>query len=172
MNLPFILISAIANFTQRHILSISLNDVRSENDFCNIFNSEYVNGKRIGFSKRLYVIEDIDHFKSENEFSTNYESYNKLGSSKKDDGNSPGVKNNKDKGNNAFKKWQNLKRSVYFRQHSSEQTSLRTMNFSRFIAMIDQMMEREDIMVVINTRSPEWLENILTQPGVINVRLS
>ena len=166
------MISAIANFTQRHIISISLNDVRTENDFSHIFNSEYVNGKRIGFSKRLYVLEDIDHFKSENEFSTNYESYLKLESSKKDDGNSSAGKSNKDIGNTAFKKWQSLKKSVYFKQHSTEQTSLRTMNFSRFIAMIDQMMEREDIMVVINTRSPEWLENILTQPGVINVRLS
>ena len=146
-----------------------MKDVRTENDFCNIFNSEYVNGKRIEFCKRLYVIEDIDHFKGESEFSTNFESYNKLGGSKKDDGNNKGAKNSKEAGATAFKKWQNLKKSVYFKQYSTEQSSFRTMNFSRFIGMIDQMMEREDIIIVINTRSPEWLENILIQPGVINV---
>ena len=170
--ISFFIWQAIANFTQRHILSISLNDLRTENDFRNIFNSEYINGKRIGFNKRLYVLEDIDHFKSESQFSTNYENYNLLDSSKKDGGSTSGTKDSKGAGTTPFKKWQNLKKSVYFKQHSTELNSLGTMTFSRFLGMIDQLMERDDIMVVINTRSPEWLESILTQPAVINVRLS
>ena len=101
---------AIANFTQRHILSISLSDVRTEKDFRHIFNSEYINGKRIGFHKRLYVLEDIDHFKSESQFSTNYESYNLLESSKKDDGGSSGTKTSKEVATSPFKKWTNLKK--------------------------------------------------------------
>ena len=162
---------AIANFTQRHIISIYLNDVRTENDFWNIFNSEYINGKRIAFNKRVYVLEGIDYFKGEAGFSSNFESYSKISGNKRDtvsdSGNTKEIE--------PHTRWQSVTKSVNFKHNyetTTTNTSVRSMNFSRFIVMIDQIMEREDIMVVINTRSPEWLEAIFTQPGLINVTLS
>jgi hypothetical protein len=169
LHLVFFSFIAIANFTQRHILSISLNDVRTEKDFWDIFNSEYINGKRIAFKKRVYVLEDIDYFKGEGGYSSNSEIYSKVSSTKKDTVSDSG--DNKEI--EPHKRWQAVTKTVNFKpNYKSESTSVRSMNFTRLINMIDQIMEREDIMVVINTRSPEWLEGIFTQPGVINVTLS
>ena len=142
--------------------------MRMEKDFWNIFNSEYINGKRIAFSKRVYVLEGIDYFKSEDGFSSNYDSYSKVIGNKRDMASESG--NNKEV--EPHNRWQTVTKSVNFKpNYKPDSTSVRSINFTRLINMIDQIMERENIMVVINTRSPEWLEAIFTQPGVINVTL-
>ena len=104
----FFLFVAIANFTQRHIVSISLNDMRMEKDFWNIFNSEYINGKRIAFNKRVYVLEGIDYFKSEDGFSSNYDSYSKVSGNKRDMASESG--NNKEV--EPHNRWQTVTKSV------------------------------------------------------------
>ena len=60
----FSFFAAIANFTQRHIVSVSVNQLQTTQDFFSIFNHSKINGKEIPLRKRLYIIEDIDQYKS------------------------------------------------------------------------------------------------------------
>merc|ERR1712102_221369 len=53
-------IKAIANHTQRHIVSIPLNKIRTAKELLNIFYNVRMNYKDIPLHQRLYVLEDID----------------------------------------------------------------------------------------------------------------
>ena len=53
-------IKAIANHTQRHIVSIPLNKIKSHKELNNIFCNVKMNYKDIPLNKRLYVLEDVD----------------------------------------------------------------------------------------------------------------
>jgi len=53
-------IKAIANHTQRHIVSIPLNRIRTAKELLDVFYGNNMNHKDIPLHKRLYVLEDID----------------------------------------------------------------------------------------------------------------
>ena len=53
-------IKAIANMTQRHIVSVPLKNVRNISDLYQVFYGEKINKVTIPMNKRLYVLEDID----------------------------------------------------------------------------------------------------------------
>merc|ERR550525_2131668 len=53
-------IKAIANHTQRHIVSVPLNRIKTCKELLSIFYEEQINHMTIPLSKRLYVLEDID----------------------------------------------------------------------------------------------------------------
>ena len=43
--------------------------------------------------------------------------------------------------------------------------------FTKFIEMLNSVMEREDVMMVLNTRSPEWIDTMLSNTSEIHVNL-
>ena len=53
-------IKAIANHTQRHIVSVPLNKIKTAKELLNVFYSTRMNYVDIPLDKRLYVLEDID----------------------------------------------------------------------------------------------------------------
>ena len=53
-------IKAIANMTQRHIISVPLKNVKTTSELYNIFYGKKLNKRSIPMNKRLYVLEDID----------------------------------------------------------------------------------------------------------------
>ena len=53
-------IKAIANYTQRHIVSVPLNRIKTSKQLLEIFYQEQLNHMNVPLSKRLYIIEDID----------------------------------------------------------------------------------------------------------------
>ena len=53
-------IKAIANHTQRHIVSVPLNKIKTAKELLNVFYSTKMNYVDIPLDKRLYVLEDID----------------------------------------------------------------------------------------------------------------
>merc|ERR1712047_223590 len=52
-------IKAIANHTQRHIVSVPLNKIKTAKELLNVFYSTKMNYVDIPLDKRLYVLEDI-----------------------------------------------------------------------------------------------------------------
>ena len=54
------IVKAIANHTQRHVISISLTLIDTCKELLNIVHGEHVNGRKIPMNKRLYVLKDID----------------------------------------------------------------------------------------------------------------
>jgi hypothetical protein len=53
-------IKAIAKFTDRHVVDVSLSKIDNCRDLMNIFYSDEINGKKIPINKRIYLFEDID----------------------------------------------------------------------------------------------------------------
>jgi len=53
-------VKAIANLTQRHIIELSLNKIKTCGEFVDIINNEFVNNQYIPVDKRIILIEDID----------------------------------------------------------------------------------------------------------------
>ena len=53
-------IKAIANHTQRHIVSIPLNNIKTAEELLNLFYNVRMNYQDIPLHKRLYVLEDIE----------------------------------------------------------------------------------------------------------------
>merc|ERR1712186_110017 len=53
-------IKAIANHTQRHIVSVPLNKIKTVKELLNVFYNTRMNYVDIPLDKRLYVLEDID----------------------------------------------------------------------------------------------------------------
>ena len=161
--------SAVANFTQRHILSISLNDVHTVKDFYDIFNCQYINGKKIEFDKRLYVLEDLDCFKREIDFFRNSDQL---------------ITHKVDKHSHSSSRYMSsssntrrLSENILF-QTSLNHQGLRIGNetasaitFTKFVEMLNSVMEREGVMMVLNTRSPEWIETMLSNTSEIHVKL-
>ena len=45
------------------------------------------------------------------------------------------------------------------------------MTFTKFIEMLNSVMELEGLMMVLNTRSPEWIETMLSNTSEIHVKL-
>merc|ERR1712165_238781 len=53
-------IKAIANLTQRHIVSVPLKNVKTVEDLYNIFYASTINKKPMPVDRKLFVLEDID----------------------------------------------------------------------------------------------------------------
>ena len=53
-------IKAIANYTQRHIISVPLKNVKTAADLYKVFYGSRINRRKIPMNKRLYILEDID----------------------------------------------------------------------------------------------------------------
>ena len=161
--------SAVANFTQRHILSISLNDVHTVKDFYDIFNCQYINGKKIEFDKRLYVLEDLDCFKREIEFFRNSD---QLITHKVDKHSHSSSRYMSSNGNT-----RRLSENTRFQTNLKHQglgignETSSAITFTKFIEMLNSVMEREDVMMVLNTRSPEWIDTMLSNTSEIHVNL-
>lgn len=51
---------AIANYTGRHVILVSLAKVKTAKQFANLFLQEYLNGNKIPIKNRLYVFDDFD----------------------------------------------------------------------------------------------------------------
>ena len=170
-NITFYSFLAIANYTERHILSISLSGVKTEKSFYNVFNKEYINGKKIPHNKRLYVLEDIDYLKRH---SAEYDPYACSRGRETDQKDKSDTGNNKEASNKSSNKWLSLTKNVHFKKKSlqtTENTTNGMLTFSKLIDMIDNIMERNGVMMIINTRYPQRLEAIFVQPGVVNVKL-
>lgn len=45
------------------------------------------------------------------------------------------------------------------------------MTFTKFIEMLNVVMELEGLMMVLNTRSPEWIDTMLSNTSEIHVKL-
>ena len=150
-------------------MSISLNDVQTVKDFYDIFNCQYINGKKIEFDKRLYVLEDLDCFKREIDFLGNPDQLNTHKVNKHSHSNARYITSN---GNT-----RRLSENTRFQTNLKHQglgignETSSAITFTKFIEMLNSVMEREDVMMVLNTRSPEWIDTMLSNTSEIHVNL-
>ena len=147
-------IKAIANHTQRHIVSVPLNKIKSGKELLNVFYNVKMNCKDIPLNKRLYVLEDIDCadlkdiVKDRGEAAKDREAEDAVMSDKDSD---------KDSGLDLLSL---LKVPTVEGFKNKNKLTLATL-----LEVLDGVMEMEGRMLVITTNYPEKLDKALIRPG-------
>ena len=153
----------MANYTQRHIISVPLNKIRTAKELLGIFYSTRINCMEIPMCKRLYVLEDIDC--SELKYVVRERS-----------GVPPVTKfdRDEDSGNVGSDKHQNFfdlfkgsgeKSDTFFNKKTNKLT------LAGLLEVLDGVMEMEGRMLVITTNYPERLDAALIRPGRVDFKL-
>ena len=156
-------IKAIANHTQRHIVSVPLNKIKTAKELLNVFYNVRMNYKDIPLNQRLYVLEDIDAADLKDVVGergkTEKEGEKKEESEDKEDSDS-GIDINL---------LQLLKSSATagpLDKWKSNKLTLATL-----LEVLDGVMEMDGRMLIITTNYPERLDKALIRPGRIDMKV-
>jgi len=156
-------IKAIANHTQRHIVSVPLNKIKTAKELLNVFYNVRMNYKDIPLNQRLYVLEDIDAADLKEVVGergkTEKEGEKKEDSSDKEDSDS-GIDINL---------LQLLKSSATagpLDKWKSNKLTLATL-----LEVLDGVMEMDGRMLIITTNYPDRLDKALIRPGRIDMKV-
>merc|ERR1711915_479001 len=152
-------IKAIANLTQRHIVSIPLNKIRTAKELLNIFYNVRMNYKDIPLYQRLYVLEDIDAADLKNVVGERGDKEN----DKTEDNNS--TKEDKEDSGIDMNLLNMLKGSSAWDKKSSRLT------LASLLEVLDGVMEMDGRMLIITTNYPEKLDKALIRPGRIDMKV-
>ena len=150
-------IKAMANLTQRHIVSVPLKNIKSIDDLYRVFYGPTINKKIIPVNKRIYVLEDIDAaslkdtVKKRDSFQINKE---------EDRASDSGIETPKSvvKG----------KDNGIFIMKDSEEKKL---TLADLLEVFDGVMEMKGRIMVITTNHPEKLDPALIRPGRVDVNI-
>ena len=149
-------IKAIANHTQRHIVSIPLKKIKTAKELLNVFYNVKMNYKDIPLSKRLYVLEDIDAADLKDvvgERSNDKEKENKAEEDSKETGFDINLLNL-------------IKSSSPLGKVESQKLTLASL-----LEVLDGVMEMDGRMLIITTNYPEKLDKALIRPGRIDLKV-
>merc|ERR1712079_639532 len=155
-------IKAIANHTQRNIVSIPLNRIKSAKELLNIFYNVRMNYKDIPLHQRLYVLEDIDAADLKNVVGERSEKDKKESDKNEDKESSKG--DNEDSGID-MNILSMLKSSAAFDKKTSRLT------LATLLEVLDGGMEMDGRMLIITTNYPEKLDKALIRPGRIDMKV-
>ena len=157
-------IKAIAKYTHRHIVSISLKKLKNQKELFDVFYNDYINDRKIPIKKRLYVLEDIDCSNLEDIVGDRSKKDKDV--STKDQGTVtakkiiPGLNINL-----ALPQSMGQPGIVDFPKEKSELT------LADILEALDGVMEMDGRMLIITTNYPEKLDPALVRPGRIDVQL-
>ena len=158
-------IKAIANYTQRHIVSVPLNRIKTCKELLSIFYEEQINHMNIPLSKRLYVLEDIDCSELKDIVrDRSSESNDESKDSDQDSGNDGGI--NDEETQNFLNLLKGPKTKVGDFLKEKKQLTL-----AGILEVLDGVMEMDGRMLVITTNYPDRLDAALIRPGRIDVKL-
>merc|ERR1719153_1079401 len=154
-------IKAIANHTQRHIVSVPLNKIKTAKELLNVFYNVRMNYKDIPLNQRLYVLEDIDAADLKDI----------VGERSKDESNSDDQNNKKDDSDSGvdLNLLQLLKSSATMGPMDKWKSSKLTL--ATLLEVLDGVMEMDGRMLVITTNYPERLDKALIRPGRIDMKV-
>jgi len=167
-------IKAIANHTQRHIVSIPLNKIRTAKELLHGFYSSSMNYKEIPLNKRLYVLEDIDAADLKETVGER---------SEKEGGKSKNKKKEKDDNDDSdCESSQGTSRKPeedidFNLLHLLKPTALdklgksNKLTLASLLEVLDGVMEMDGRMIVITTNYPEKLDKALIRPGRIDMKV-
>merc|ERR1712179_712230 len=154
-------IKAIANHTQRHIVSVPLNKIKTAKELLNVFYSTKMNYVDIPLDKRLYVLEDIDAADLKDTVGERSEK-DKVKDSDEED---------KDSGKDSpmdMNLFGILKNSSGW----DKKFGMQKLTLANLLEVLDGVMEMEGRMLVITTNYPEKLDKALIRPGRIDMKVN
>merc|ERR1712061_214835 len=153
-------IKAIANHTQRHIVSVPLNKIKTAKELLNVFYNTNINYKDIPLNQRLYVLEYIDAADLKD---TVGERSNK----DKDKEEEENENSNKDDSGVDLNFLGLLKNTAAFDKKFGAQK----LTLASLLEVLDGVMEMEGRMLIITTNYPEKLDKALIRPGRIDLKV-
>merc|ERR1712004_936808 len=154
-------IKAIANHTQRHIVSVPLNKIKTAKELLNVFYNVRMNYKDIPLNQRLYVLEDIDAADLKDVVGERSEK-DKVKDSDEED---------KDSGKDSpmdMNLFGILKNSSGW----DKKFGMQKLTLANLLEVLDGVMEMEGRMLVITTNYPEKLDKALIRPGRIDMKVN
>lgn len=159
-------IKAISNYTQRHIVSVPLNTIKTCKELLGIFYDGRINHMDVPLGKRLYVLEDIDCSELKDivrdRSSEDNDSSNK--DADEDSGNGTGIGEEETQNFLNLLKGPSTKVGSFFKEKKK-------LTLAGLLEVLDGVMEMDGRMLVITTNYPERLDAALTRPGRIDVKL-
>merc|ERR1711936_235950 len=153
-------IKAIANHTQRHIVSVPLNKIKTAKELLNVFYNTNINYKDIPLEKRLYVLEDIDA--ADLKDTVGERSEKEKNKDEEDNGSS-----NKEDSGVDLNFLGLLKNTAAFDKKFGAQK----LTLASLLEVLDGVMEMEGRMLIITTNYPEKLDKALIRPGRIDMKV-
>jgi len=138
-------IKAIANYTNRTIISVNMNHIKSINEFVNLFNNMYIKGVEIPFEKRLYVFEEIDNYT----FFQTRENDNK-------------------KKNDKVETPKNITDVLGLIGEKKEPDFKETLSVGQVLEVLDGIIECEDRFCIFTTNHIEKIDKAFLRPGRID----
>jgi hypothetical protein len=147
-------IKALANLTQRHIVSVPLKNIRSIDDLYNVFYGPTINKKVVPVNKRIYVLEDIDAASLKK--TVKRRDIEALGSKTEDQ--------EVDSGRSSPKV---LEKGMIFVKETEE----KNLTLADLLEVFDGVMEMKGRIMVITTNHPEKLDPALIRPGRIDINV-
>ena len=155
-------IKALANLTQRHIVSVPLKNIKNIEDLYKVFYGSTINKKTIPVNKRIYVLEDIDA----NSLKETVE--------RRDPKNIRSLLQNDsdqevDSGRSSPRPKKQEDGILIVKQ--SEETEEKTLTLADLLEVFDGVMEMKGRIMVITTNHPEKLDPALIRPGRIDVNI-
>ena len=158
-------IKAIANYTQRHIVSVPLNRIKTCKELLSIFYEEQINHMNIPLSKRLYVLEDIDCSELK-DIVRDRSSGDNDQSKDSDQDSGTGAAIGDEETQNFLNLFKGSPSKVGGFLKDKKQLTL-----AGILEVLDGVMEMDGRMLVITTNYPERLDAALIRPGRIDVKL-
>merc|ERR1712062_765764 len=156
-------IKAIANHTQRHIVSVPLNKIKPAKELLNVFYNVRMNYKDIPLNQRLYVLEDIEA--ADLKEVVGERSKAEKEGEKKEEGED---KEDSDSGID-MNLLQLLKSSATAGTLDKWKSSKLTL--ATLLEVLDGVMEMDGRMLIITTNYPERLDKALIRPGRIDMKV-
>jgi len=153
-------IKAIANHTQRHIVSVPLNKIKTAKELLNVFYNTNINYKDIPLDKRLYVLEDIDAADLKD---TVGERSNKDKDKEEEDNEN----SNKEDSGLDMNFLGLLKNPLAY----DKKFGVQKLTLAALLEVLDGVMEMEGRMLIITTNYPEKLDKALIRPGRIDMKV-
>eukprot|EP00092_Neocalanus_flemingeri_P027295 GFUD01029602.1.p1 GENE.GFUD01029602.1~~GFUD01029602.1.p1 ORF type:complete len:285 (+),score=100.50 GFUD01029602.1:117-857(+) len=155
-------IKAIANHTQRNIVSIPLNKIKTAKELLNVFYNVKMNYKDIPLHKRLYVLEDIDAADLKDVVGERSNKDDKDADKEADKNSS---KEDTEESGMDINLLNLLKSSAVFDKKSNKLT------LASLLEVLDGVMEMDGRMLIITTNYPEKLDKALIRPGRIDMKV-
>jgi hypothetical protein len=142
-------IKAIANYTQKHVISIPLSRVETCREFTKIFMDEFIMDRYVPINSRIYVFEDIDCM---SDIIVDRDQ----------------VKGKNEKNSN--------KVVVCLKEGpiDSESSTIKkdTLTLSYILNMIDGILEQPGRIIIMTTNKPDKLDRALLRPGRIDMKVN
>jgi SpoVK/Ycf46/Vps4 family AAA+-type ATPase len=161
-------IKAIATYTKRHLVEVSLSRIKTYKDLQRVFNETTFCDKTIPHHKMIYILEDIDCL--DNIVKARDLTSDDRDEEKKKDKDKDG---SEDEGEDPIAKGLDAAMKLEYEYFKSQMKSWNKdpLTLSHILNIIDGLLECHGRILIITTNQPEKLDSALIRPGRVDMKI-